>query len=217
MSTREGQTHRVGREALLMALLPDVPFDGWTRHAVLAAGRKLGLSGAEAAAVFPGGPADMVAEFSRWADRRMLARLDRLDLAGLKTHERVAAAAMARIEALALHREAVRRALRTLAQPFNAPLAARLLYETVDAIWHAVGDEAVDFSFYTKRGILAGVLAVTTLYWLEDRSANFTETRGFLERRLGEVGALPRWRGRIASRLDTLPNPFRIARAMRGR
>ena len=124
---------------------------------------------------------------------------------------------MARFEALALHREAVRRALRVLAQPLNAPLAARLLYETVDAIWYGIGDESVDFSFYTKRGLLGGLLAVTSLYWLEDRSANFTETRGFLERRLGDLGALPRWRERVASRLDILPNPFRLGRALRGR
>ena len=207
----------VDRETLLLAVLPDVPFDGWTRHALLAASRKLNLASAEAASLCPGGPADLVAEFSRWADRQMLARLAHLDLAGLRTHEKVAAAAMARLEALALHREAVRRALRTLAQPLNAPLAARLLYETVDAIWYALGDESVDFSFYTKRGLLGGVLAVTTLYWLEDRSANFTETRGFLERRLAEIGNLPKWRERIASGLDILPNPFRFARAMRGR
>ncbi len=210
----EGET---GREALMLALLPDVPFDGWTRHALLAAARKRGLSAAEAASLFPGGAADMVAEFSRWADRQMLARLDHLDLSGLRTHEKVAAAAMARLEALALYREAVRRGLRVLAQPLNAPLAARLLYETVDAIWYAVGDESVDFSFYTKRGLLAGIYAMTTLYWLEDRSANFTETRGFLERRLGEIGALPRWREGVSSRLDALPNPFRLARALRGK
>ena len=205
----------IDRDTLLMALLPDVPFDGWTRHAVLTAARQLGISAAEAASLFPGGPADMVAEFSRWADRQMLARLERLDLRELRTHERVAAAAMARLEALALHREAVRRALRVLAQPHNAPLAARLLYETVDAIWYAVGDESTDFSFYTKRGILAGIYATTTLYWLEDRSANFTDTRDFLERRLAEIGALPQWRQSLSSRLDALPNPFRFARALR--
>jgi len=205
------------REALMLAMLPDVPFDGWTRQALLAAAAKQGLAAGEAAAAFPGGPADMVAEFSRWADRQMLARLGHLDLGAMHTPEKVAAAAMARFEALALHREAVRRALRVLAQPLNAPLAARLLYETVDAIWYAVGDESVDFSFYTKRGLLGGLLAATSLYWLEDRSANFTETRGFLERRLRDIGALPRWRETIVSRLDLLPNPFRLGRAARGR
>jgi ubiquinone biosynthesis protein COQ9 len=217
MSTDEPQDREQEREALLLALLPDVPFDGWTRQSLIVAGRKQGLSAAEAAALFPGGPADMVAAFSRWADRQMLARLDHLDLSGLRTHERVAAAAMARLDALALYREAVRRGLRVLAQPLNGPLGARLLYETVDAIWYAVGDESTDFSFYTKRGILAALYGMTTLYWLDDRSPNFIDTRGFLGRRLADVGALPRWREKLASRLDILPNPFRLGRALRGR
>jgi ubiquinone biosynthesis protein COQ9 len=205
----------INRDTLLLALLPDVPFDGWTRHALLTAAHQLSISAAEAASQFPRGSADMVAAFSRWADRQMLARLDHLDLHELRTHERVAAAAMARLEALALYREAVRRALRVLAQPLNAPLAARLLYETVDAIWYAIGDEATDFSFYTKRALLAGIYAVTTLFWLEDRSANFTETRDFLERRLAEIGALPELRQSLSARLEALPNPFRVGRALR--
>jgi ubiquinone biosynthesis protein COQ9 len=204
------------RDRLVEAVLPDVPFDGWSRHALLAAGRRLGIGEAECVALFPGGPRDLVAQFSRWADRRMLARLDHLELDGMKIHERVAAAVMARLEGLALHREAARHALAVLAWPLNAPLAARLLYETVDAIWFAVGDEATDFSFYTKRTMLAGIYAATTLYWLEDRSANFTETRAFLDRRLREVAILPRWRAKLASRLEAVSNPFRTPRTMRG-
>jgi ubiquinone biosynthesis protein COQ9 len=217
MSTKAPHGREAEREALLLAMLPDVPFDGWARQNLIAAGRKQGLSAAEAAALFPGGPADMVAAFSRWADGQMLTRIDHLDLTGLRTHERVAAAAMARFEALALYREAVRRSLRVLAQPLSGPLAARLLYETVDAIWYAVGDASTDFSFYSKRGILAALYGMTTLYWLEDRSPNFIDTRGFLERRLADIGNLPRWREKLVSRLDLLPNPFRLARALRGR
>ncbi len=74
---------------------------------------------------------------------------------------------------------------------------------------------STNFSFYTKRGLLAGIYAMTTLYWLEDRSANFTDTRDFLERRLAEIGALPQWRQSLSSRLEALPNPFRLARTLR--
>jgi ubiquinone biosynthesis protein COQ9 len=207
------------RDDLIVALLPDVPFEGWSRHALLAAGRRLGIGGEECVALFPNGPRDLVAHFSRWADRQMLSRLDHLDLSSMRTHERIAASVMARLDALALHREAVRHAFAILAFPTNGALAARLLFETVDAIWFAVGDESTDFSFYTKRTLLAGVYAATVLYWLEDRSANFAETRAFLDRRLAEVASLPRWRRRLATRFDALavPNPFRAARAMRGR
>ena len=76
--------------------------------------------------------------------------------------ERIALGVKTRLDILAPHREAVRRMLAFLALPANLPLAARLLYRTIDAIWYAAGDRATDFSFYTKRGLLAGVYASTT-------------------------------------------------------
>jgi ubiquinone biosynthesis protein COQ9 len=203
------------RDALLLALLPDVPFDGWSHHAMRQAGKRLGLSMAEAEARFPGGARDLAAGFSRWADRQMLERLEHRDLAAMKIHERVAAGVTARLDVLAPYREAVRRAFAILALPHNAPLAARLLYETVDAIWYAAGDDATDSNFYTKRTLLGGVYAATMLYWLEDGSPDAEATRGFLDRRLKEIGRIPQWRERVRAKLDWLPNPFRFARIMR--
>jgi ubiquinone biosynthesis protein COQ9 len=129
-----------------------------------------------------------------------------------KVRERIAAGVLARLEVLLPHREALRRALSLLASPPNLPLAAKLLYDTVDTIWHAAGDRSTDFNFYTKRGLLAGVYAATTLYWLDDRSDDMAATEAFLERRLGEVLAIPKLRERV----DRL-NPLRVLDAARRR
>ena len=91
-----------------------------------------------------------------------------------------------------------------LALPANLPLAARLLYRTTDAIWFAAGDRATDFSFYTKRGLLAGVYASTILYWLGDGTRQGEATSAFLDRRIGDVMRIPKLRGRIAERLRRL-------------
>ena len=203
------------RDSLIEAILPDVPFDGWSRATIAAASRRLGMDEAEASALLPGGPRDAVAAFSRWADRKMLEALDEAPLDAMKVRERVATAVRARLAALEPHREAVRRALALLALPQNMALGARLLYDTVDAIWYAAGDTATDFNFYTKRGLLAGVLASTTLYWLDDRSPGAEATLGFLERRLGDVMRIPRLGARLREAADKLPNPFRLARVAR--
>ncbi len=109
------------------------------------------------------------------------------------------------------HREAVRRGLSFLALPVNAPLGAKLLYRTVDDIWYAAGDRAADFSFYTKRGLLAGVVASTTLYWLDDRERGFRRDAPISgtphRRRDAAHGARRRVEG-AGGRL----NPFRIVR-----
>ena len=104
-------------------------------------------------------------------------------------------------------------ALSVLALPPHAALGLRLVYETVDAIWYAAGDTATDFSFYTKRATLAGIYAATLLYWLEDRSPGFADTRAFLDRRLAEVARIGQARHRLQTALDRLPNPLRLLRA----
>src|SRR5580700_9611448 len=64
------------RDRLIAALLPDVAFDGWSRHSLRMAARRAGIPLGEAMALFPRGAPDMVAAFSRWADRQMLDRLE---------------------------------------------------------------------------------------------------------------------------------------------
>jgi ubiquinone biosynthesis protein COQ9 len=203
------------REALIEAMLPDVPFDGWSRATLRRAARRIALPAAEAMALFPDGPADFAACFSRWADRRMLDRLESLPLDQLRVPERVALAINTRLEIVEPWREAVRRALTILALPQNAPLTLRLLYETVDGIWYAAGDSATDFSFYTKRATLAAIYAATLLYWLEDRSAGSADTRAFLDRRLAGVARFGEARHRLQTALDRLPNPLRLLRPLR--
>jgi ubiquinone biosynthesis protein COQ9 len=203
------------RDALIEAMLPDVPFDGWSRAALRAGARRIGISTAEALALFSDGPAEFVAEFSRWADRRMLDRLERLPLEQLRVPERVALAVNIRLEIVEPWRDAVRRELALLAMPQHAALAMRLLYETVDGIWYAAGDGATDFSFYTKRATLAAIYAATVLYWLEDRTPGFADSRAFLDRRLADIAQIGAARHRLETALDRLPNPFRLLRPSR--
>jgi ubiquinone biosynthesis protein COQ9 len=203
------------RDALIEAMLPEVAFDGWSRAALRAAARRTGMPAAEALALFPGGPADFVACFSRWADRYMLDRLESLPLDQLRVPERIALAVNIRLEIVEPWREAVRRALLVLAPPQYAPLALRLLYDTVDGIWYAAGDSATDFSFYSKRATLAGIYAATLIYWLEDRSPGFADTRAFLERRLADAARIGAARRRLEAAFDRLPNPLRLLRPLR--
>jgi ubiquinone biosynthesis protein COQ9 len=201
------------KDAVLLAMLPEVPFDGWTAAALRAAAARAKVEESELAVLFPKGIRDVVAWFSRWADRETLAALTSGKQPRLRTSERIAYGVKTRLHILLPHREAVRRSLSLMVLPQNAPLGARLLYETVDTLWHAAGDTATDFNFYTKRGLLAGVYAATMLYWLDDRSPDATASEEFLTRRLADVLAIPRLKDVFAR----LPNPLRILRAVRPR
>ena len=203
------------RAALIEAMLPDVAFDGWSRAALRAAARRCDMVPGEALALFSGGTAELVAAFSHWADAQMLDRLEALPATAGPISERIAEAVALRLDVVAPWREAVRRALGVLALPLNAPLAGRLVYDTVDAIWYAAGDAATDFSFYSKRLSLAAIYAATVLYWLDDRSLGFADTRAFLDRRLQGAARFGRARRDLDSLAARLPNPFRLLRPLR--
>ena len=200
------------RDALLLAMLPHVPFDGWTATALRRGAEEAGIDPAGAGEAFPGGAADMVAHFSDWSDRRMLEELEGMDLASMRVTERVRTAVQVRLRQLEPHREAVQRSLAFLAMPQNAVLGAKLLYRTVDAIWHAAGDNATDWNFYSKRGLLAGVYSATVLYWLNDRSEDYAESWDFLDRRLRDVATFGKATGKLKERFKGFPRPYRPGR-----
>ena len=191
------------RDAAIAALLPHVPFDGWTRRALRAGLADIGVAPEDAELLFPRGAADMIETFCDWADRRMEEGAASLDPA-LRLHQRVRAVIALRLEQNRPHKEAVRRALALLALPANARLAAACTARTVDAIWHAAGDQSTDFSWYTKRAILAAVYGATVLYWLRDTSEDDAATLGFLDRRLAGVGRIGAVRRRAEAALGRL-------------
>jgi ubiquinone biosynthesis protein COQ9 len=192
------------RDAAIEATLPHVPFDGWTRRALRVGLVDIGEAAEDADLLFPGGAPDMIEAFCDWADRRMEVSAASLDAASLRTHEKVRAVILLRLEQNRPYREAIRRALALLALPGNARLAAQCTARTVDAIWHAAGDRSADFSWYTKRAILTGVYAATVLYWLRDTSEDDTATLGFLDRRLSGVGRIGSLRRRAERALGRL-------------
>jgi len=181
------------RDLILLATLPHVAFEGWTVAALEAGIEDLGdvpRMAEQGALAFPGGMRDLAGHFSDWADRRMVAEMARLDMPSLKIRQRIAAGVRCRLQVLAPHREAVRRCLAYLALPHHAALSVTCTYDTVNEIWYASGDESSDFSFYSKRTLLAPVLASTVLYWLADDGDDeddYPETWEFLDRRIANV------------------------------
>ena len=207
------------RDAILAELLANIAFDGWTDRSLRDAVNMAGLPAEVSLVAFPGGVREAAVYFSDWADRQMLAAIeaDGAGFAERRIKDRVAFALRARLEAMLPYREAVRRSLPVLASPGIAPKAARASYRTVDLIWRACGDTATDFNFYTKRGLLAGVLATTTLYWLSDTSEDQSATWRFLDRRLSGVLRTGRLVGRLGGLGTAAEAPWRLAAAIRRR
>ncbi len=196
------------RDAAIDALLPNVPFDGWTYRALRVGLAALGGDPRDAEVLFPGGAGDMIAAYCDLADRRMELEAATLELDAMRIPARIRAVIALRLTQNRSHKEAIRRALAALALPGDAGAAALCTARTVDAMWHAAGDRSADISWYTKRAILAGVYTTTLLYWLRDPGEDDAATLSFLDRRLADVGRITRVRRKFESALRRVVPPI---------
>jgi ubiquinone biosynthesis protein COQ9 len=186
------------REALLRAILPHVPADGWSEAAFARAARAAEVTLAEARGACPRGALDLAVEWHRQGDRAMVASLQEPEAQGLRLRERIAHALKARVAAMH-DREALRRSAALFALPQNAALGARLLWASADAVWTALGDPSRDGNWYSKRAILASVLGSVALYRLGDETPDAARTRAFVDRRIDDVMRFESWKKRAGS------------------
>ncbi|ETA51095.1 COQ9 family protein [Ponticoccus alexandrii] len=173
-------------DRLLDAILPHVPFDGWTETAFRAALAEAGIDPVVGRGLVPRGALDLAAAYHRRGDAAMARALASADFEGMRFRDKVAHAVRLRLEQ-AGDREVVRRGTTLFSLPHHAPEGARLLWGTADAIWTALGDTSNDVNWYTKRATLSGVYGATVLYWLGDESPDHVDTWAFLDRRIEDV------------------------------
>jgi ubiquinone biosynthesis protein COQ9 len=180
--------------AVIDALIPQIAFDGWTERSLRQALASIGQPPEDARLIFPGGAGEMIEAFFTLADTRMAQAAEAAELAAYRIPARVRAILAIWLEQNRCNREAVRRAMALLALPRNTRRAARITAAMVDTIWHTAGDTSADFSWYTKRGILAAVVGSTLLYWLTDTSEEDENTLRFVDRRLEGVAKIGKLR-----------------------
>ncbi|MEM9168603.1 MAG: COQ9 family protein [Pseudomonadota bacterium] len=185
------------RSAILDEALMLAPFDGWTTAMMREAARAADRDEATRRAAFPGGVADLLEFWSRRLDAQMHAAIKGPDAPTERIRAKVAFALNARLDLLADHREAARRAAATAALPLYAGLAPRLVWATADTVWRALGDTSTDYNFYSKRTILSGVWSSTFLRWLSDETDDLSATRAFLDARIENVMQFEKAKARV--------------------
>jgi ubiquinone biosynthesis protein COQ9 len=182
-------------QRLLDAALPRVREFGWTSRLLAAAAKDAGLSLGEAELVCPGGARDLAALLSRRHDAAALKALAAVDPASLKVRERIRRGAIERVEAAMADEAATRRLMGWFALPQNLALGGRLLWESADGLWRWAGDTSTDENHYSKRAILAGLLASTLAVRLSSSPA---EAERHLDRGIEAVMAYEKAKARCA-------------------
>lgn len=187
MTDTTDKTPEEMRAPLLAAMMAHVPFDGWSKASLDNAAADVGVTPEFAELAYPGGIEEILRDFFKMGDTLLAAKLSTIDFESMKIRDRITLCVKTKLEINSMHREVVRRTVPTSLMPQNASIATQALWDTCDLIWRAIGDTSTDHNWYTKRATLAGVYSSVLLYWLADESENFTDTDGFLDRRIEDV------------------------------
>ncbi len=202
------------RPRLIAAMLPSVPFDGWSATARDTGADAAGIDRDIAAMALPDAAA-MADAYTARADAEMTEAMAGAGAATMKVRERIRLAVTSRLQAAEGDKEAVRRCLAIMALPQNAAMGLKTLWRTADAMWRAAGDTATDYNHYTKRTILGAVYSATLLYWLDDDSEGNAATWAFLDRRIDGIMRFEKAKGRVLGAFDNLPDPARFLGRLR--
>ena len=183
------------RRRLALMIGENAAFDGWGVAAVDSAAAQAGIDPAVAWLACPKDAPHLVEAWIDGVDAAMVAHFTPDVIAAMKISQRIRAMIWFRLETTGPAREAARKALAILAMPPNLPLALRTGWRSADLMWRLAGDTATDYNHYTKRLTLSAVYSSTLLAWLDDDSEGWSETAGFLDRRLGDVMRFEKWKG----------------------
>jgi ubiquinone biosynthesis protein COQ9 len=203
------------RLALAPSIAENAAFDGWGDAARDMAAEMAGIDRDVAALAFEGGAVAMIDAWFASIDAAMLLAVPPEHLAVMKIRQRITSLVEARLDALAPHREALRRALAILAMPQNVATAAKLGWRSADAMWRAAGDTATDYNHYTKRTMLLGVYAATITVFLDDESDGYVDTKAFLSRRIDNIMQIEKAKAGFIRRTRHRPSLSRFVGRLR--
>jgi len=187
---------------LVRAMLPHVPFDGWKWNAIENGAVDIGFEKTQTKNkriniyknLFYNGAIDFIEVFSEIIDIEVKNNYNDIENKPQRIPEKIKKLILIRFSLCHKYKEAIRSSLSITALPNNSKKSIKMLYRTCNSIWRISGDNATDFSFYTKRISLAAVYSSTLFFWLNDESIDNENTEQFLDRRLNDISKISKFK-----------------------
>ncbi len=192
---------------ILKAALKHVPFEGWTAKTLKMAVKDTDLPKGSDALYFPGGALELIRFWAETADTEASEQISAKGLHNMRIRDKITESAWLRLQAMAGHEEAARRAIARLSLPDAIGQGPKQLWASADMIWRAIGDTSTDVNFYSKRTILAGVIGSTIMSYLSDDTPGKSRSRTFLESRIENVMQFEKAKLAFRKRRETWPDP----------
>ncbi len=133
-----------------------------------------------------------------------------LDLIRLPVHKRIRKILLSKIYIMEKEKKFYKKIFLNLLIPkknFSLPVK---LYKSVDQIWFIAGDTSVDFNFYTKRLILAGIYSRVIFFFFNNNNQKLLED--LLDSNLRRVSKIPELKTKLNIFKDFLPKAIKIVK-----
>ena len=134
----------------------------------------------------------------------------KLDLIRLPVHKRIRKILLSKIYIMDKEKKFYKKIFLSLLIPkkkFSLPIK---LYKSVDQIWFIAGDTSVDFNFYTKRLILAGIYSRVIFFFFNNNNQILLEN--LLDASLKRVSKIPELKTKFNIFKDYLPQAIKFVK-----
>jgi len=180
--------------------------NGWNENLFLKLSENSKYKIDELKVLFPNGYTALLEFYLNELNAEMILSSKKINLIRMKTHQRIKALIMLRLNNLQKEKDLFKKTYFILALPKHSKIAVMSLYKTVDEMWFLAGDISTDFNFYSKRAILASIYSATILYWINNN--NLKQTTKFLDNQLAKVSKIPEIKNKIKNLFDLGPKIF---------
>lgn len=174
----------------------------------IASKHKLNIS--EINLLFPDGNMDLLKYSLEQLNIELQEYCQSIDLIRLPVHKRIRKILLSKIEIMNNEKKFYKKIfLNSLLPNKNVSLPSQL-YKSVDQIWYLAGDTSVDFNFYTKRLILAGIYSRVVLFFFNNN--NQQDLEHLLDVNLQRVAKIPELKSKIKIIKDYFPKAMKFVK-----
>ena len=175
---------------------------GLTPHILKSISNEYGLELNETTLLFPEGNNDLIQFALEQLNKDLEDYCKKIDLIRLPIHRRIRKILLSKIYLMNVEKKFYRKIFLNLLIPKKNFSLPRQLYKSIDQIWFIAGDASVDFNFYTKRLILAGIYSRIILFFFNNDDQQALEN--LLDANLKRVAKIPE----LKSKLNTFKKYF---------
>ena len=151
---------------------------------------------------FPNGYKDLFELTLTEINIKLETKIKKINIINFSLSKRIKKILMTRLLLLNEEKIFYKKTFNHLMLPQNSKIMKKNLYNSVDTMWYLAGDNSTDFSFYTKRIILAAIY-VNALFVFFNKDIKSAELN--IEKNLNKISKIPKIKERFSFIKDNIP------------